>query len=636
MKRISLFVLTGILSATGSYLFWRYLNGPGLIQQLTYPNVLLAFLLLLTAIYRFHRKEASLKQFLPRDTMAWAAVVAVTGLLLLYEPFAFKILYDEILLAVAAELIHFTRLVGVPSMANDYDGSYQFIDIVLDKRPFFFPFLVSLVHDFTGYRYSNVFFLNGFLTFLLLVLVHYLGMLMGGRKGGLIAVVLAGTLPLLAVMANSGNQEILNLVMLCLISVFAYHYLKRPNDRRLVPLVYCLILFFQIRYENGIFLIPFGLLILIGWKKAGRPVLPWPVLISPLFLILPALHSLIILRDSGNYFQAGPNGREDTFSLGYFHENIGHAGRYLFSVGQKMPNSLVLTLLGLSAGLLFLLYLLQLSRRKRETPIRATLLLYLMFGIILHLGLIFCFNYGVFDSYLTARLSMPLQLFLILAVPFAVKRFGSRFYLPTAAVALISLYFIFLNLSPESVSTTGLQFMVGLIGFLVLGIWCWWKAVNPANGILILCLLYLLTIGMPTGHAHRYTQISKSNDAVMAELAFLENHTEERILWVSSAPYGALLSRVNCLPVSTLQNNPDRFGRYLEDGSFDSIYIIRLYERKKGKDFILVRPFDALDESIYRYEPVQTLKLGMDRRVQIDRLISVAPVDKPDSSSNNE
>ncbi|MEX0326094.1 MAG: glycosyltransferase family 39 protein [Puniceicoccaceae bacterium] len=623
MKQVIIFTIIGLLSAGLSFILGNHYARGGHIIYLTYPNLLLSFSLFVGGLFFLHRKEWNFKRLLPQTKGAWINVAGVSLLLLLLEPFEFKIIYDEVLMAVAAEMIHFSRIVGMATMANDYDGSYQFLLPLLEKRPFFFPFLVSLVHDISGYRYSNVFILNAILTPVFLILLNFLGKQFGGTKGGILAVLLAGTLPLLALMASSGNQDILNLVMLCLALVLSWLYLTSPTELRLIPLVYCLILFFQIRYENGVFLIPFGMLILMGWQRAKRPLLPWPVLLSPLFLILPSIHYFIVTNNSGRYFQSGPGGRESTFSIDYFSDNVGSAGTFLFSVGQGLPNSILLTMLGFSALLLFLYYAMVNSRKKRTATVASTILLFLMLGVVLHLSLVLLFNYGVFDSYLTARLSLPLNLLFILLVPFVYRRFGRRAIAATLAVSLVCLYFVFLNLPPEFLSTVGLQFLVAVMGFLILGAAVWLKRVPSVKAATIACLAYIIAIGLPVGHAQRYSKRANHNDTIMGELAFLKERENERILWVSSTPYAALLNQVNCLPITYAKDDPAKLKTYLEEDSYDSIYISRRMKRSPEESFALVDAIEEFDTGIFITEPVQTMKYNMTTKVEILRLVEV-------------
>src|SRR5688572_25075451 len=76
------------------------------------------------------------------------------------EVHGFKILMDELVLNATSMSMHFDRHVFVPMKAQYIDGEYIVFGGVMDKRPLFFPFLLSILHDVTGYRPGNVFILN--------------------------------------------------------------------------------------------------------------------------------------------------------------------------------------------------------------------------------------------------------------------------------------------------------------------------------------------------------------------------------------------------------------------------------------------------------------------------------------------
>jgi hypothetical protein len=85
----------------------------------------------------------------------WASV-AVVGLggtvLLVHEAFGFKIVMDELMLAGTSMSMHFERTVLTPFRGNNIHGVFVIVEGMMDKRPLFFPFLESILHDLTGYR----------------------------------------------------------------------------------------------------------------------------------------------------------------------------------------------------------------------------------------------------------------------------------------------------------------------------------------------------------------------------------------------------------------------------------------------------------------------------------------------------
>jgi 4-amino-4-deoxy-L-arabinose transferase-like glycosyltransferase len=625
MRRLAIFIGVGIIAVLTSVIIGKYFENGGLIIYLTYPNLLVAFLLFLVSVYKLHKEECSVTKLLPKSKAEWVAIAGITFFLLILEPFEFKIVYDEALMSVAAELIHFTRKVGFPVAGNDYSGNYEFLDIIVEKRPFFFPFIISLVHDLTGYRISNVYFLNAGLTVALVVMINHLGRYFGGTKGGILAVLLAGSLPLLAQLSSSGNLEVFNLLMLCLLVVYSYMYLEKPCGTRLLPLIFGLVLFFQIRYENGVYLLPFGLLIIMGWRKAGQPVLPWQAFTAPALMILPAIHYLIVSGNTDRYFQDGPNGRSSTFSLGYFNENIENAGAFLFSVDQVFMNSILLTLVGFSSCLLFIYYCLATGKRGRsQAPVASTVLLILFFAIILHLVLVFCFNFGMFNTYRTARLSLPLHLMLVLITPFSFKRFGHRAILTTLIFSALSLCLVFVNLPPQFVGTVGLQFLVAVVGFLAIGVYAWRrKKLSAMTSTSLITLAFILIVVMPVGHAHKISQRAEYNDTVMREIDFIKTLEDKRILWITATPYAPLLSRKNCLPIARLKSHPVYTAALIQDGNFDQFIVSRLYKRGQDNSFDLIDQSHELDEETFVLKELRTEKLGMNLVLKLEEIVDI-------------
>src|SRR5690606_34452840 len=109
----------------------------------------------------------------------------------------FKILADEVLLLGTSMGMHYQREAAYPVRATDVQGPFTILASVLDKRPLFFPFLTATVHDLTGYRPENAFYLNMGLAVLFLAAAYAVGASAGGgRWTGVLAVVLFAGLPL--------------------------------------------------------------------------------------------------------------------------------------------------------------------------------------------------------------------------------------------------------------------------------------------------------------------------------------------------------------------------------------------------------------------------------------------------------
>src|SRR5690606_24632616 len=135
----------------------------------------------------------------------------------------------------------------------------------------FFPLLLSFCHDLAGYRPENVFVLNGLLSFLLLYCTGRIARRLGQSElAGILAVVLLGGLPLLALNATGGGFEVLNLLMIVTTLGLGWRYVEHPSSRTLSAFVLSGVLLAQTRYESALFIPVVGILILLGWWRSKK------------------------------------------------------------------------------------------------------------------------------------------------------------------------------------------------------------------------------------------------------------------------------------------------------------------------------------------------------------------------------
>jgi hypothetical protein len=110
------------------------------------------------------------------------------------DSFNHKLLFDDYVLQGTAWHMHVTKEVATPIRSYDISGSWLDINTFLDKRPYFFPFLLSAVHDLTGFRLENVFPLNVALSFVVLFCVYWIAHAMTRKRGpAYVAVALMAT-----------------------------------------------------------------------------------------------------------------------------------------------------------------------------------------------------------------------------------------------------------------------------------------------------------------------------------------------------------------------------------------------------------------------------------------------------------
>lgn len=360
-----------------------------------------------------------------RARQHWAIlllILGVGGLWQAQETHGFKILADEALLLGTSQSLHLDREVGYAIRGTDVQGPYQILQGVLDKRPYFFSFLVSLVHDFTGYRTTNPFWLNTALSFVFLGLLYGLAAKAGGgRRAGVLALVLAAGLPLLAQQAAGGGFELLNLTLIAGWWWLAILYMERPGVNRQDALVLTAVLLASTRYESLLFLVPTAALLFIAWWREKQVIVSWPTWVAPL-LMLPMLWLNRSFSANDSLWELRSLGADTPFGLKYLPGNLGHALAYFFSFDGYQPNSPYLGLLGLLALPVFGLWVQRIWRDPVRSDGVETGLAVASLGTLAVTGLMMVYFWGQFDHPVIRRLSLPTQLLMIIAVVVVVGR----------------------------------------------------------------------------------------------------------------------------------------------------------------------------------------------------------------------
>lgn len=343
-------------------------------------------------------------------------VIGCGSLLLMHEQYGFKILMDEIMLLGTSMGMHFDKHPLVPIRGHDLQGAFQLLEGRLDKRPLFHPFLVSTLHDLTGYRPENVFVLNTGLVFVLLGLAYHAGLKLGGRAAGILAVLLLTSLPLLAQNATGGGFELLNLVMILGTLTLGMRYAEKRDAASQQALLLSAVLLAQTRYESILFLLPVGLLVLWVWVKNRGPLLDWGIVFVPLLFLPVALHQKIFSVRESSWEMASQPGFDRPFELSYIGINFPHWLNFFFDTTGEHSNSLVLSILGVLALPFLVLWAGKTLLRLREVaPVEAAHAIFTV-GFAAHTLLLLCYFWGRFDDPVIRRLSLPLNLWLVLAV----------------------------------------------------------------------------------------------------------------------------------------------------------------------------------------------------------------------------
>jgi hypothetical protein len=356
-----------------------------------------------------------------------------------HEPREFKILFDEFVISGVARNMHFDREPTYPARAHYFDGRLIIMESGLDKRPFFFPFLISLVHDVTGYRPENVFYLNAGLAVILSLLVYAFGFALGGPRLGCLGVFILAGLPLIAQNATDGGYELANLVMILLLYFSGSRYYRSSGAEGLNLFILTAVLLAQIRYESILYVLIVPAVVLCKWCQEKRITLTWMAAISPVMLLVPLLVNQVFSTNAA-FFQTKPG--QPFLSFIYLLGNTGTAIYYLFNPSLDSTNSLLLSVGGLFGTGFFLFLAVKKAKqwflqRKEDMVL---LLIFLVTGIITILVL--CVFWGDWGDPMVSRFSLPLQLLLLLLLLRSTVEFVKSRPLPNWALLFAGMWII--------------------------------------------------------------------------------------------------------------------------------------------------------------------------------------------------
>lgn len=376
----------------------------------------------------------------------WLAGLVVLGgsvFLHLHERHEFKIVADEVVLSSTAMQMHFERETAMVLRGYEFAGNFAAMQVALDKRPLFFPFLLSVVHDVTGYRVENVFILNALISVVLMGGFYLVGCRLGGRMAaGVAAVVLACSVPLIAQNATGGGFELLNIAMILVTLWLGLRYAERSDSDRLCAFVLSGVLLAQTRYESVLFIVPVGLCVLYVWSRERRVDLPWPLIVTPLLLLVYPLQHNVFKLSEASWQLNDVAGATSPFGFRYFYDNIGHAMNFFLSFDGVQPSSWLLAILGVFATGIFVLTVYREHREIFSQKPESSVAVIFLAALIAHTALMLCYFWGKWDDPIIRRLSLPAHVLMILAIVFVMPRLFPRPKSWCYIIALFGLYIV--------------------------------------------------------------------------------------------------------------------------------------------------------------------------------------------------
>jgi hypothetical protein len=513
-----------------------------------------------------------------RDLWALILVLAVGSMWQAHEERGFKILADEVLLLGTSMDLHYEREPTYPIRATDVQGPFQVLQGVLDKRPFFFPFLVSLVHDLTGYRPTNPFYLNVVLGFFFLGLIYAMTTKLAGTAwAGSLSVLLFGGLPLMAQQAAGGGFELLNLVMLLAVLWLSCRYAERPDAESMTALCLAVVLLAQTRYESALFILPVAALVVWGWTRQGKVMLPGAVWLTPLFLMPYVLQNRQFETNTSLWELAGQgSGATAPFSLSYLPDNLGHALAFFFDTSGYQPNSIFFAVVGLVALPFFGIWMLRVLRAPRASSSTDVAVAFFGLGLLAVNLLFMAYFWGQFDHPVIRRLSLPLHLGMALAICVVISR------------------------------------------------WVRWRPVWQV--VCAASVIALFVQGLPA-MAKRSYEMEYTPGIEMAWRAdFMERLPDRDFLFIDQDSVFWITRHVTATPIKQAQLRKEGLAYHLRNHSFSAMYVFQRFKVDEATGQLTIDPEDDLGSG-FVCEPVEERRIAT---LLIGRISKITSIEESD------
>jgi len=412
--KLAIGVLTAALVLAARFIFIDATMAKLLVIKCGYWSIAGIFFTFVVLLLINHRQAlAALCRQWRAHILGLTCIILSGAYLQLHEPHEFKVLFDEYVISGVARNMHFDREATFPARAHYFNGRLIVMGSGIDKRPFFFQFLISLVHDVTGYRPENVFYLNAAISFLLLSLVYAIGFNLGGLRLGCFGILLLIGLPLIAQNATDGGYELINLSMILLLYFFGSHYYRTQGSQGLNLFILVAVLLAQIRYESILYVLVVPAVVLSKWYYEKRITMTWLAAASPALLLMPLMSNEIFMSTAG-FFQTNPG--QHFFSLQYLSDNAGRAVYYLFNPSFDGTNSILLSSVGIVALVFFVMLCIGKAKEffvGRKTEV---VLIFILCITLANTLLALCNFWGQWDDPMVSRFSLPLQLLLVVLV----------------------------------------------------------------------------------------------------------------------------------------------------------------------------------------------------------------------------
>lgn len=407
-----LFGLLGVVVLLATYVFTPVPDAERIVTHGGYWFTM--FTLVGFGYYAFRLRSVVFTWFasLDRGTLMLLILAWLGGGALLFNHAHFgpKVMMDDAVLESTARSLHQERQVYVTDYGRTIESLFVPFDGYVDKRPWLYPFAVSILHDASGYRVANAYTVNAVAGFVFLGLMLVMGYQLARLRGAILLMLLWLTIPLFAQNATGSGMDMLNLFMLGIVMLASVVYLKRPSHGTEGALSLAGVLLAYGRYESVLFCVLVFAVITVGWIRSQRI---W--LSAGSICAAPLLVGLVLQQ---KFFSASEglwelhSGTVSPFGFEHFNINLARALNFFFDTGDQIGNSFLVAILGGISLLLMLLFLLKHSGQiSKAEPVKWVIALMSIF-LLVHMAVILCYHDGALDRLFASRFALPFYLLL--------------------------------------------------------------------------------------------------------------------------------------------------------------------------------------------------------------------------------
>ena len=407
----SVLAVFGVLSSVSVYWLTPSSVAVDFVRHFGYWFTFFAFVGLLFYVSRISKIQqyGRLKAHVRRHIWGLCSVLVFGGFVMFsHVNFGPKVMMDEEVLSATAKSMHEHREVYTLTYGRTIFERFDRYEGYVDKRPWMYPFAVSLLHDVTGYRLQNPYILNACIGLAMLAALYLLGNLLAGRSGAILLPALWITLPLFHQSASGAGMDLLNVFLLVLVVIAAICYLRRLDASWEGLLALLGVLLAYSRYESVIFLPLVGAIIIWGWFRRGSAILSWGVVLAAPLLIGLVLQNKFFV--DGEERWELHSGATKPFGLENIPENLVGAYDFYFHTGDHYANSLFLSIVGAVAICLLGIYFFRNFRSLFTVRIEHGVACLTGVFCCLHFLIILLYHDGRLDMLFASRFSLPFYL----------------------------------------------------------------------------------------------------------------------------------------------------------------------------------------------------------------------------------